>query len=83
MFHFIYILMIIPLYNQQGAPYFLGWFRRAVFFNSENVNDLISEKYLKLTQLCSVFVFSHDKQETEEVVQLQEGRSICSCNSHD
>uniref|UniRef100_A0A3Q2X0B4 Upstream transcription factor 2, c-fos interacting n=1 Tax=Haplochromis burtoni TaxID=8153 RepID=A0A3Q2X0B4_HAPBU len=39
-------------------------------------NDLISEKYLKLTQLCSVFVFSHDKQETEEVVQLQEGEAV-------
>lgn len=27
----------------------------------------------KLTRLFPVFVFSHDKQETEEVVQLQEG----------
>lgn len=28
----------------------------------------------------SVCVFSHEKQETEEVVQLQEGRSLSSCN---
>lgn len=77
MFHFIYILFIIPLSDHLGAPHPQLVLESWLCIRNVLIN-LISEKCLKLTHRC--FCFSHDKQETEEVVQLQEGGSNFSSN---
>lgn len=84
-FYALLYLCLIPSsssFGHQGAP-----FTREFHPPPRTITYSLRRNVHVGVQFCidslvfsSFFVFSHDKQETEEVVQLQEGGGLVSCN---